>query len=91
MSPEDARPFLLGLLETLEKTDLVFTEVVISRSTVVCKENGETEHGIFTWSTKKLSADQFSKVSQYPSKLSNSDWLKYMDGICPTQIVDMRS
>lgn len=78
---------VIGLRATTDAASLIFTHVVISRSTVEddVSTHGSYRHGISMWSSKgPFTTEQFLKIMQYPQEIPPKDWHAYMLNLSQT-------
>ena len=72
-----------GLLLTTEKTKLIFSEVVASRS--IMEKTGDLMDALnFKQCDKSnisYSTDEFLKLLNYKPGISNAEWLKHLDSV----------
>ena len=72
---EQASAFTSGLLSTMKKTELVFDDVVASRSiTKKCLSTGAIEHSLASIRATDCSYEQFVKIITYPNGVPNEEW-----------------
>ena len=85
-SPRQAEEFIRNNLQvTSEKADLLFTHVVLNRSTVFVEyhyiQPNKILHYQRTWDHPgPLSVNQILKMLAYSSTISNADWVRHLEG-----------
>jgi hypothetical protein len=93
MTIKDAKGFLTGLLASCDKSSLIFSKIVTARSIVkkvstinvlpssITHELINTTHEMTLWHDNgPFTFEQFLKMTQYPSGISNDEWFDYLNG-----------
>jgi len=81
-----ASAFVEGLLTVVERTDLIFTEVVTCRTVVLQKDNGVIRHELRILADKgPFNSEQFLEMMQYNSEISNEEWAKHVSKFTSTK------
>ncbi len=79
---EKAMGYVQGLQDSADKTNLLFKDVVASRSLVTSKKTGGIRHYHGKWYEEgPLRPEQILKIIQYKAGISNVEWLQHCQSI----------
>src|SRR5229473_2077061 len=77
--PSEAEEIARGLLTTIHAASVLFTNIVVSRTTMSKKTNGDIRHELHTYHCAgPISSQQFMHMMRYDTRWSYDKWGEYL-------------